>query len=166
MAEETVGPWPAIAGFSVVSGTMILCLGVLLFRAPPPLPWAEAEADLEAEEVSDNREAFPRIYVPLTDTLTISLRENGPRMEAGLALAVRGSAEDLLKLNSMVEARIGPIEAEVVRAAQEVVASSAESNALHAELPERLRAVINQQIGSDDWPAPVEEVLITSLEVR
>jgi hypothetical protein len=166
MAEETVGPWPAIAGFSVVSGTMILCLGVLLFRAPPPLPWAEAEADLEAEEVSDNREAFPRIYVPLTDTLTISLRENGPRMEAGLALAVRGSAEDLLKLNSMVEARIGPIEAEVVRTAQEVVADSADSKSLHEVLPERLRAAINREIGSDVWPAPVEEVLITSLEVR
>jgi len=162
MAEEEVSTWPAIAGFSVVSGTMIVALAVLLQRAPPPMPWAEAGAEVAAEET----EVLPRVYVPLTHMLTIALRENGPRMEAGLALAVRGSAEDLLKLNSMVEARIGPIEAEVVRAAQEVVASSAESNALHAELPERLRAVINQQIGSDDWPAPVEEVLITSLEVR
>ncbi|MBA4351974.1 MAG: hypothetical protein C0427_12105 [Rhodobacter sp.] len=162
MAEEEVSTWPAIAGFSVVSGTMIVALAVLLQRAPPPMPWAEADAEVAAEET----EVLPRVYVPLTHMLTIALRENGPRMEAGLALAVRGSAEDLLKLNSMVEARIGPIEAEVVRAAQEVVASSAESNALHAELPERLRAVINQQIGSDDWPAPVEEVLITSLEVR
>jgi hypothetical protein len=164
MTEETVSPWPAIAGFSVVSGTMILCLGVLLFRSPPPLPWAEAEA--EVEEVPDDRAAFQRVYVPLTDTLTIALRENGPRMEAGLALAVRGSLEDLLKLNSMVEARIGPIEAEVVRTAQEVVADSADSKSLHEVLPERLRAAINREIGSDVWPAPVEEVLITSLEVR
>lgn len=164
MAEETVSPWPAIAGFSVVSGTMILCLGALLVRPPPPMPWAEAEA--EAEEAPDNREALPRVYVPLTDTLTIALRETGPRMEAGLALAVRGSTEDLLKLNSLVEARIGPIEAEVVRAAQEVVASSGDSQSLHAELPGRLRAVINDQIGSDVWPDPVEEVLITSLTVN
>lgn len=162
MAEEEDSLWPAIAGFSVVSGTMIVALAVLLQRAPPPLPWAEREAEVVAED----QEVLPRVYVPLTHMLTIALQENGPRMEAGLALAVRGSAEDLLKLNSMVEARIGPIEAEVVRAAQEVVASSAESNALHEMLPERLREVINQQIGSDDWPAPVEEVLITSLEVR
>ncbi len=162
MAEEEISLWPAIAGFSVVSGTMIVALAVLLQRAPAPLPWAEAETEVVAED----QEVLPRVYVPLTHTLTIALQENGPRMEAGLALAVRGSAEDLLKLNSMVEARIGPIEAEVVRAAQDVVAESTESRSLHAVLPERLREVINREIGSDVWPTPVEEVLITSLEVR
>ena len=164
MAEEEDSLWPAIAGFSVICGTVIVALAVLLQRAPPPLPWAEAEA--EAEVVPEDREMLPRVYVPLTDMLTVALSENGPRMEAGLALAVRGSTEDLLKLNSMVEARIGPIEAEVVRTAQELVAASADSQSLHAELPGRLRAVINKEIGSDIWPAPVEEVLITSLEVR
>lgn len=162
MAEEEDSLWPAIAGFSVVCGTMIVALAVLLQRAPPPRPWAAAEAEV----VETDQEVMPRVYVPLTHLLTIALQENGPRMEAGLALAVRGSTEDLLKLNSLVEARIGPIEAEVVRAAQDVVAESTESGALHRVLPERLRAVINQQIGSDEWPAPVEEVLITSLEVR
>lgn len=164
MAEEVIGPWPAIAGFSVVSGTMIVALGVLLMRAPPPMPWAEAGTDAEA--VPDDRRELTRVYVPLTETLTVALQENGPRMEAGLALAVRGTTEDLLSLNSRVEARIGPIEAEVVRAAQEVVADSADSQSLHAILPGRLRAVINREIGTENWPAPVEEVLITSLEVH
>jgi hypothetical protein len=133
-------------------------------RAPPPMPWAEADA--EAETVSGDAGELTRIYVPLTETLIIALRENGPRMEAGLALAVRGTAEDLLSLNSRVEARIGPIEAEVVRAAQEVVAASTDSQTLHTELPGRLRAVINREIGTEAWPSPVEEVLITSLSVH
>jgi hypothetical protein len=142
---------------------MVIALGVLLMRAPPPMPWAKDMVDVE---VADDRADLPRIYVPLTDTLTIALSHGGPRMEAELALAVRGSTDDLLSLNSMVQARIAPIEAGVVRAAQELVAKSADSLTLHAELPVRLRETINREIGTDEWPDPVEEVLITALAVR
>lgn len=162
MAKDVVSPWPAIAGFGVVSGAMMASLAVLLLRAPPPLPWAGAE---EAVVATDDRAALPRVYVPLTHALTIKLREGGPRMEAGLALAVRGSTEDLLALTSRVEAQIAPIEAEVVRVAQEVVAESADSQSLHAVLPVKLRDVINSAIATEDWPAPVDEVLITALRV-
>jgi hypothetical protein len=166
MAEETVSPWPAIAGFSVVSGTMVVCLGVLLFRAPPPLPWAETEGEAEAEVALEDHDAQKRIYLPLNNSLTVALEQAGPQVVAKLALAVRGSAENLLTLDSLVEARLGTIEAGVVRAAQEVVASGADTQLLHAELPERLRMVINGEIGTDSWPDPVEEVLITSLTVN
>lgn len=161
MAKDGVSPWPAIAGFGGVSGAMLASLAVLLLRAPPTLPWAGEEAVV----VMDDRAALPRVYVPLTHALTIKLREGGPRMEAGLALAVRGSTEDLLALTSRVEAQIAPIEAEVVRAAQEVVAESTDSRSLHAALPARLRDVINNAIATDDWPTPVDEVLITALRV-
>lgn len=161
MAQDVVSPWPALAGFGVVSGTMIVSLAVLLLRAPPPLPWAGEDEKV----VVDDRATLPRVYVPLTHSLTIKLREGGPRMEAGLALAVRGSTEDLLALTSRVEAQIGPIEAEVVRTAQEVVAESADSQSLHSALPGRLRDVINSAIASEDWSAPVDEVLITALRV-
>lgn len=163
MTEEMGSPWPAIAGFGVVGGTMIIALGVLLGRAPPPMPWAEDVVEVEA---ADDRADLPRIYVPLTDTLTVALSQSGPRMEAELALAVRGSTDDLLSLNSMVQARIAPIEAGVVRAAQELVSKNADSRTLHVELPIRLRETINHEIGTEDWPHPVEEVLITALSLR
>ncbi|MEY4985059.1 MAG: hypothetical protein RIR62_3325, partial [Pseudomonadota bacterium] len=38
--------------------------------------------------------------------------------------------------------------------------------AMHRELPERLRKIINGAIGTEDWPEPVVEVLITSLAIQ
>lgn len=161
MAGDGRGMWPFHLGFGLVGGFGLAGVGALLMQAPPALPWAEGEA-APVEVV----EPGPRVYVPLTDVLTISLAKGGPRMEAGLAFAVRGSSQELLGLTTRVQAQIGPIEAEVVRAAQEVVAGGADSLRVHAELPGRLRDVVNALIGSEDWPEPVDEVLITSLVVR
>jgi hypothetical protein len=164
MTREAAGKiWPFAAGFALVGGSMVAGLVSVLLRDAPALPWSHAA---EAAPVPEEPPRGPRVYVPLTDVLTISLRKGGPRMEAGLAFAVRGSTEELLGLTTRVQAQIGPIEAAVVQAAQDVVAEGAESLRVHAELPGRIRAAVNDLIGSEDWPEPVDEVLITSLVMR
>ena len=155
--------WPVVAGFALVGGTTVAGLATLLLRDAPTLPWRDAA---EAAPPPEETPRGPRLYVPLTDVLTISLQKGGPRMEAGLAFAVQGSTEELLGLTTRVQAQIGLIEAAVVRTAQDVVAEGADSQRMHAELPGRLRAAVNDLIGSEDWPEPVDEVLITSLILR
>lgn len=163
MAQGKQSVWPLLAGFMPVGGAMLAGLGAVLLQEPPALPWGEME---EAAPVEEESTQGPRVYVPLTDLLTVALERGGPRMEAGLAFAVRGSTEELLGLNTRVQTQIGVIEAAVVRTAQEVLAEGADSLRLHAELPGRLRAAVNEVIGTEDWPEPVDEVLITSLVVQ
>ncbi len=165
MSADRAESWPLVAGFGLVSGPAILGLGLVLMQPLPELPWSDPDAAAVVVE-EDIPEPGPRVYVPLTDVLTISLAKGGPRMEAGLAFAVRGSSQELLGLTTRVQAQIGPIEAVVVQVAQEVVAMGADSATIHAELPKRLRVAVNDLIGTEDWPAPVDEVLITSLAVR
>mgnify|MGYP000016294249 CR=1 FL=1 len=61
-----------------------------------------------------------------------------------------------------MDAELAAVEGE----AQKLMDVGADSDALHRELPERLRKIINGAIGTEDWPEPVVEVLITSLAMQ
>lgn len=158
MSESVFRMAPVVLGFGLVGGSMIFGLGDLLLRDPPALPWAEAEA--VAPQPEDRGELY---YVPLTRMLLVSLGRGKPTMEADLTVAVRGSTEELLALNSRIGTDIARIEAEMVQEAQVVVAGTRDAQEIHEELPGRLKAAINRVIGTETWPEPVEEVLITAL---
>ena len=162
MSDSVIRLAPAVLGFGLVGGSMIFGLGDLLMRAPPALPWVEAGAEAGAETLPEAARG-ELYYVPLTRMLLVSLGRGKPTMEADLTVAVRGSTEELLALNSRIGTDIARIEAEMVQEAQVVVAGTRDAQEIHEQLPGRLKAAINRVIGTETWPEPVEEVLITAL---
>lgn len=166
MAEERGGILSVMAGFLLVGGGMIAGLGMTLTREPPALPWAEPEmAEMAVDPAVDLRAKGERLYVPLTKFLDAGLGRGQPRMEASLSVAVRGSSEELLALNTLVGGNISQIEAAMMAEALEVMGTTPDSASIHRDLPGRLREAINRTVGTEEWPEPVEEVLITSLSI-
>jgi hypothetical protein len=166
MAEDRGGILLVMAGFLLVGGGMITGLGMVLTREPTPLPWAEPEAEVAAVDSEEEQRARgERLYVPLTKFLDAGLGRGQPRMEASLTVAVRGTSKELIALNTLVGTNISQIEAAMMAEALEVMGATPDSASIHKELPGRLRDAINRTVGTEEWPAPVEEVLITSLSI-
>lgn len=161
IAEEG-GSLPAVMGFAVMALPMA---GVLVALWTAPMPTL-LQKEAATEQVGDAPPEAGVIYVDLPEPLTVATAPNQPRVQITLAVAIEG---DLLKLAGMEEtvmAKSQRITAEMLAEAQQMMADGADSDRLHRELPERLRRVINGAIGTEDWPEPVAEVLVTSLALQ
>lgn len=150
----------AVLGF-VAMGGIFPALVVALWLQP--LPVLIPDAPVEATAVEEEKGQL--VYVPLQNPVSVALG-SGARLQAYLAIAVRGEPLELAALNQRVETLLQPIEAAMLVEAQGMMAEGADGGRLHAEMPERMRAVMNHAIGTADWPEPVEEVLVTSLVVQ
>lgn len=158
--ETPPGRLPAVLGFGLLAGPMLGAV-IALWVQPMPAPLQPTEhADMHGEE------AAPVQYFDLPDPLSVALAEGEPRLQLTLAIAVRGELEKLLPLRDTVMAKTDMLKAAMLLEAQRMVAEGADSEALHRDLPARLRGVINGEIGTSEMPAPVEEVLITSLTMQ
>lgn len=159
-AGTAPGRLPATLGFLCVAGPMLGAV-VALWLQPLPAPLHSRE-----DVASHGEAAAPLQYFDLPDPLSVAVAEGEPRMQMTLAIAVRGELEKLLPLRDSVLAKTDLLKAAMLLEAQTLVAEGADSEALHRELPAHLRDVINAEIGTEDMPAPVEEVLITSLTMQ
>gem|GEM_PF-4074654 len=167
MAKEASGTLPAIAGFVVVAGGMLPALWLLLTEPPPALPWAEAEAAAEAadgpDKVAEEDAHGSWIYVPLTKELEVGLGRGMPVLKAMAIIAVRGSTEELPGLNALVTGDLARIESAMMAEVLDMMTATTGIDAIHRELPTRLRDAANRVIGSETDPAPVDEVMLTSV---
>ena len=164
MTEDRGGVLPVMVGFLLVGGAMIGGLGMMLLQPIPAPEWAEVEAPV-VDPAAELRARGERLYVPLSKFLDASLGRGQPRMEASLSVAVRGSSKELLALNTLVGGNIAQIEAAMMVEVLEVFGRTQDSAELHRELPPRLRDAINRTVGTEEWPEPVEEVLLTALAI-
>lgn len=162
-AERGGGSLPALIGFAAA----VLPMAALLFAlwmAPLPEPLYR-----DVPQAAEAAEAGPEtgvIYVDLPEPLMVATAANQPRVQIALAVALKGDLLKLAALGDEVLAKSQPLSAEMLSVAQQMVAEGADSDMLHRDLPERLRAVINGAIGTEDWPEPVAEVLFTSLALQ
>lgn len=170
MARSKTPAVPAASRGGVAMMMGFLCMGgivpalvVALWLQPAPAPLVpdSTAGPAEAEETEEEL-----VYVPLDNPVSVALGSQGRRLQAYLAVAVRGKPMDLLALNATVEAKRQPLEAALLVETQAMMAEGADGTELHSALPERLRRVINAGIGTEAWPEPVEEVLITSLVLQ
>lgn len=164
MTEDRAGIFPMLAGFVLVGGVMLTGLGMVMTQPPPDLPWASDEEPV-VDPSAELRAKGERLYVPLTKFLDAGLGRGKPRMEASLSVAVRGSSEELLALNTRVGGNISQIEAAMMVEALDVMSKTPEIGAIHRDLPGRLRDAINRVIGTEEWPEPVEEVMLTAVQI-
>ena len=157
------GSLPAVLGFAVTALPMAGLL-VALWTAPLPAPMRVADP-----AAAQDGKAVPEsgvIYVDLPDPLTVAISANKPRVQITLAVAIKGNLLKLAAMEEDVLAKAQRITAEMLGEAQVLVGEGADSAVLHRDLPERLRRVINGAIGTEDWPEPVAEVLITSMAMQ
>ena len=168
MTEGNGGTLPLMAGFVIVAGGMVWALGALLSEPPPSLPWddAGAEAEVMEDPAVALREKGDRLYVPLTKFLDVGLGRGKPVLQASATVAVRGSAEELLALNTLVGANLTQIEAAMMAEALDLMGTTPDIVSIHRDLPGRLRDAINRVIGTEEWPDPVEEVMLTSVALQ
>lgn len=148
----------AVLGFGLAALPAAAAVAVLLTRDPPP--------PLHVEAAEDTAAPLPVHYIDLPDPLSVAVTPKGPRVQLTLTVAVRGELASLLPLKDTIAAKGNLVLAAMLNEAQELVRDRADSERLHRELPERLRRVINGELGSESWPEPVEEVLITSVFVQ
>lgn len=154
---------PAALGFAVVTLPMLGML-VGLWTAPMPAPLHLTEAEPAPEEAGTEEAGV--VYIDLPDPLTVATSADSPRAQITLALAIRGDLGKIAQMQGDVLAMAQRISAQMLNEAQQMVSEGADSATLHRDLPERLRAVINDAIGTEEWPEPVSEVLITSIAMQ
>lgn len=159
-ASPTGGRLPATLGFLLVAGPILAAI-VAVWLQPLPAPLHSGDAT-----ASHGEDEAPLQYFDLPDPLSVAVAEGQPRLQLTLAIAVRGELEKLLPLRDSVLAKTDLLKAAMLLEAQTLVAEGADSEALHKDLPARLRDVINTEIGTEDMPTPVEEVLITSMTMQ
>ena len=150
----------AAMGF-VSMGGFVPGVVVILWLQAAPAPMIPEPA-AEVVTVDEGRKL---IYVQLDNPISVALG-TGRQMQAYLAVSLRGTQDELLSLNAAVQDKRQPIEATLLIEAQEMMAEGADGERLHAELPPRLRGVMNDQIGWPEFPEPVEEVLIISMTMQ
>ena len=105
-------------------------------------------------------------YVDLPEPLMMATAPGQPRAQIMVALAIKGNPAELAGMEEKVLSKVQRISAEMLDETEELITAGADSDALHHELPERLRKIVNAVIGTEDWPEPVVEVLITSLAMQ
>lgn len=152
---------PAVAGFALMGGLLPLGLMAVVLQPAPPLPWAVEEVApvVEAPEVK-------RIYIEIETPFSVSLGPQAALVEANLAFGLRGEVLALAELQKTVDAQMARINAVLLAETQAMVLEGMDSAALHKVLPERLRGVINGMLGTEDWPEPVEEVMLIELVMQ
>jgi hypothetical protein len=96
----------------------------------------------------------------------VSLGPQAALVEANLAFGLRGEVLALAELQKTVDAQMARINAVLLAETQAMVLEGMDSVALHKVLPERLRGVINGMLGTEDWPEPVEEVMLIELVMQ
>lgn len=149
-------------GFGLIVVPFLIGAGVLLLQAaPPPLHVPEMTATTE-----DHTEPLPRIYLEMPEPLSVAVTPQGPRVQIVLAVALRGALAQLAPLKDEVTAKGDVLLAALLREAQEMVRAGADSDALHRDLPARLRKVLNDALGTEALAEPVEEVLITTIFIQ
>lgn len=161
-APKEGGSLPAVFGFSSMALPMAGLL-VALWTAPLPQPFKMTEGE---EAHGDEKVEIAVHYVDLPEPLTVATAPGQPRVQITLAVAIKGNLLKLAGMEEEVLAKAQRITADMLGEAQKLMDVGADSDALHRELPERLRKIINGAIGTEDWPEPVVEVLITSLAMQ
>ncbi len=155
MSKRSALVWSSV-GFLLLGGGFGVG-AVLALRPAPPPPFAPVPEEAAPEETG------MLVYVPLEDQLAVAVAEQPERVMLTLGVSVRGSLEELVKLQEAVKTMKPAIKAAMLEVAQREVAKTAEPAALMAALPAPLRDAANRVIGTEELPAPVEEVLITGL---
>jgi hypothetical protein len=156
---------PMVAGFATMALPMT-GLVAALWAAPRPAPLRVAEEAVVEEETVEEKAEAGVIYVDLPEPLTVATVQNQARMQVSLAVLIKGSLLELAGMDGVITQKSKRIMAEMLIEAEQMVAEGADSDRLHRDLPERLRRVINGAIGTEDWPEPVAEVLITSMALQ
>lgn len=152
---------PALAGFLLMGGLLPVGIVTVYILPSQPLPWASEETP-----VPEEAPALARIYVEMPDPLMVSLGDSAGTMHVNLAAVVEGPPLDLLELEKKVEAQAAALNAAMLAEAQLIVSDGAKTVDVHAILPERVRTVINGIIGTESWPEPVQEVIVTALMMQ
>lgn len=160
--DDKGGRWPAVLGFVLMTAPMLGLTGALWVQPMPAPLYTPKPGRVEAQ----GTEEVPLQYIDLPDPLSVATAPGEPRMQVTLAVAIRAELEKLLPMKDVVTAKSQRISALMLGVAQDMVAAGADSDTLHRDLPAALRGVINRELGTEDWPEPVEEVLITSLMVQ
>lgn len=147
----------ALIGFLCLGGGFGVAAALVMQPVPPP-PFAPVD---EAADVQD--EGTLLVYVPLEEQLAVAVTEQPVRVILTLGVSLRASVTDLVTLKAEVEKKRPALLAAMLEVAQVEVAKTAEPAVLLKSLPEPLRGVVNNVLGTDALPEPVEEVLITGL---
>lgn len=153
------GQTPAILGFAFPAGLALALSAVLMLTYPP-----RVDVPADAAETAQP-EGTTHLYIAVEEPIFVALGD-GPRMRMDLAVSVHGTSAQLLELNAVVEDALPRVRAEIVAEAQALVSEGADSLQVHAELPGRAKRAINAMLGTEDFPAPVTEVLILGLAVQ
>lgn len=147
----------AVLGFLCLGGGF----GVAAFRVMQPVPPPHF-AQVPEEEAAPEPDTM-LVYVPLEEQLAVAVAEQPVRVMLTLGVSLRASVSDLVALQAEVDERRPALLAAMLEVAQVEVAKTAEPAVLLKTLPGPLREVVNEALGTDALPEPVEEVLITGL---
>lgn len=147
---------PLLAGFALPVVAAIGMSAALMGKGlPPPDPAAIEEAEFRS---------LNRLHIEMQAPIFVSVGV-GPRLRIHLAMTVAGSGAELARLNAHVAGDLDRISAAILIEAEALVREGATAAMVHDLLPERARDAVNRIAGMEDFPEPVEEVLITQLFV-
>lgn len=108
-------------------------------------------------------------YLPLDEPIQLGLSGGRLRVSLNLAFSARLAGPDLLDLGTRIKAAQPAIMAALTEAALRKATllenTPDTAAALRAALPAILRTTVNERLGTDALPAPVEEVLILDIAV-
>lgn len=108
-------------------------------------------------------------YLPLDEPLQLGLAGGRLRLSLNLAFSARLAGPDLLDLGTRIKAEQPAIMAALteaaLREATRLETAPDLAAALRAALPAILRATVNDRLGTEALPTPVEEVLVLDIAV-
>lgn len=141
-----------LIGFLAVTGSFGAGLSVALGqddapRAQQPAPPRDDPSMMQA-------------YVPLPEQIRLGMAD-GRTARATIILSVKGSPADLLDLHVLAKERQPDMMAALLQAAQTEAQAATDPAMLRVALRLRLAEVVNERLGTETLPAPVQEVLLS-----